>query len=65
MATPTPEHRYIGDGVYASFDGYQIILETHDGYQTTNQIALDNEVLGKLEKYREYVNKFYQEGKGE
>ena len=45
MATPEPEHRHIGNGMQASFDGYQIILETHDGYQTTNQIALDNEVI--------------------
>ena len=35
MATPKPEHRHIGAGVYASFDGYK----------TTNQIALDNEVI--------------------
>ena len=65
MATTTPAQCYIGDGVYASFDGYQIILETHDGYRTTNKIALDNEVLVKLEKYREYVSRFYQERKDE
>ena len=35
MATPKPERRYIGAGVYASFDEYK----------TTNQIALDNEVI--------------------
>ena len=35
MATPKPERRHTEAGVYASFDGYK----------TTNQIALDNEVI--------------------
>ena len=42
MNTPGPDQQYIGDGVYASFDGYQIILETRNGYQTTNRTAMRN-----------------------
>ena len=61
MNTPGPDQQYIGDGVYASFDGYQIILETRNGYQTTNRIALDNKVLTELDRYAKYVKEFYQE----
>ena len=50
--------------MYASFDGYQIVLETQDGYSTTNRIALESEVLTGLDRYREYVRNFYDERRG-
>ena len=56
-----PSNRYIGDGVYASHDGYQIVLETSDGISVTNRIALDDLVLDDLDRYRKYVQKFYRE----
>lgn len=45
---PPPEPRYIGDGVYASFDGFQIWLGLEAGQQL---IALDPFVLAALNDY--------------
>lgn len=39
---------YLGDGVYASDDGYHIILETSNGVSTTNQIYLESNVIQSL-----------------
>jgi hypothetical protein len=41
---------YIGDGVYASFDGYQIWLETERNGRT-ERIALDDMALANLLDY--------------
>ena len=43
---------YLGDGVYASFDGYHIILDLR-AQDNTTRIALEPEVFNKLLKYRE------------
>ncbi len=43
---------YLGDAVYASFDGYHIWLRTSDGYRDTNRIGLEPAVLDALIKYR-------------
>lgn len=40
---------YIGDGVYASFDGYQIWLRTQEG----SAIALDGETFSALLRYKD------------
>ena len=63
MAIEYPQKRYLGDGVYASCDGYQIILETSNGIDITNRIALDNQVLHALDQYRSYRNQHWQEWK--
>ncbi len=42
---------YLGDAVYAEFDGYAVILTTEDGLQTTNTIYLEPEVLAALDEY--------------
>lgn len=42
------EKTYIGDGVYATFDGFSIVLETSDGIRTTNSIAIEPEVWSNL-----------------
>jgi len=39
--------RYLGDGVYASFDGYQVWLSTQEG----RRIALEPAVMVQLDKY--------------
>ncbi len=51
METPTDKKQYLGDGVYADFDGYHIQLTTENGVDTTNQIALEPEVMTALERY--------------
>lgn len=45
--------RYIGDGVYAQFDGYGVLLTTssHIPADADNQIALEPEVIRSLKKY--------------
>jgi hypothetical protein len=42
--------RYLGDGVYAEFDGYVIILRTgsHIQDEADNEIILDNDVTNAL-----------------
>jgi len=51
---------YIGDSVYAYFDGYHFILETHNGFSDDprNRIALEPPVFENLIAYRKNV---YQE----
>lgn len=41
--------RYLGDGVYASFDGFQIWLAAN--HHTNKVIAIEPEVLGTLVEY--------------
>lgn len=50
MSTPTEKH-YLGDGVYASFDGYQIKLETERGYNDVHVIYLEPAVFNALTRY--------------
>jgi len=49
--------QYLGDGVYAKFDGYSIVLTTENGVMTTNQIVLEPEVLAALVNYAEKIYK--------
>ena len=48
---------YLGDAVYADFDGYHIVLTTENGLGTTNTIALEPPVLDRLLKYVEELKK--------
>jgi hypothetical protein len=43
--------RYIGDGVYANFDGYNFILTTENGISVTNTIVLEPGVVATLQAY--------------
>lgn len=47
---------YLGDGVYANFDGYQIVLTTEDGYSVTNTIYLEPAVYTQLLRYAESLS---------
>jgi hypothetical protein len=47
------EKRYLGDGVYVQFDGYDIILTTENGIERTNTIILEPEVTNSFLKYIE------------
>lgn len=46
---------YLGDGVYADFDGYQLVLTTEHGVRTTNTIYLEPDVYAALMRYAERV----------
>lgn len=43
---------YLGDGVYAAFDGCHIVLTTENGVRVTNTIYLEPSVLFALDRYR-------------
>ena len=43
--------RYLGDGVYADYNGQQIVLTTENGIETTNTIYLEAEVYEALVNY--------------
>jgi hypothetical protein len=53
--------RYIGDGVYAEYDGYQIVLTTENGYEVTNRIALEPSVLDSLIEYHHLLGELEAE----
>lgn len=56
------EDRYLGDGVYASYDGYHIILDLR-GQDTTTRIALEEQVIESLFKYKADILELYQKAK--
>lgn len=45
---------YLGDGVYASFDGCQVWIWTSDGISDSRQIALEPNVIQSLVAF--YLN---------
>lgn len=46
--------KYIGDGIYASYDGYHIILDLR-GQDDTTRIVLEPSVFNALIAYREWL----------
>lgn len=42
---------YLGDSVYAEFDGFSIILTTENGMGPSNTIVLEPEVLRALNDF--------------
>ncbi len=44
------EDRYLGDGVYAAFDGYHVVLDLR-GQDNTTRIGLEPAVLDALNKF--------------
>jgi len=46
--------QYLGDGVYASFDGFQIVLDLR-AQDSTTRIALDTPTLHALFEYSRYL----------
>lgn len=48
---------YLGDGVYANFDGFQIVLTTEDGIRATNTICLEPAVMTALSRYADRLAK--------
>ena len=48
------EDKYLGDGVYASFDGWHIKLDLR-GQDNFTVIALEPGVLAQLDNYRKRI----------
>ena len=61
----TSDSIYLGDGVYVSFDGYHIWLETDDGYGATNRIALEDTAFLALKRYGNRVFQFIEDDEDE
>ena len=57
------DDRYLGDGVYASFDGYHIILDLR-GQDSTTRIGLEPSVLAELNQYAKDLEKSSDTPKG-
>ena len=59
--TPKPEFpvMYLGDAVYATFDGYHIWLRTSNGVSFTNEVALEPSVLDALDVYRQRLKEHF------
>lgn len=51
MPDSTRYKTYLGDGAYADFDGYGVVLTTEDGIRATNRIVLEPEVLDTFEHW--------------
>jgi hypothetical protein len=47
--------QYLGDGVYASFDGYHIWLRVEREFGHVEQIALEPDVVAQLVVYADKV----------
>ena len=48
---------YLGDSVYAGYDGYHIVLTTNNGYpdDPRNRIALEPAVYAALQQYHDTI----------
>lgn len=55
---------YLGDSVYIQWDGYIFKLTTENGFEASNTIALEPEVVKALEVFvvrvRDFVNNYKQ-----
>jgi len=60
------EDRYLGDGVYASYDGWNLILDLR-AQDNTTRIALEPPVLKALDLFRQNIQsaKIEKSQKGE
>ena len=56
-----PPAQYLGDGLYASYDGYQIKLMANDHKHPSDTVYLDPVVYAALLRFVESINQ--QEGK--
>lgn len=48
MSAPTGFKMYLGDAVYADFDGFAFVLTTEDGISASNTIVLEPSVLDEV-----------------
>ncbi|PWL17430.1 hypothetical protein DKP76_11675 [Falsochrobactrum shanghaiense] len=55
------EQRYLGDGVYASFDGYQVWLHVNR-HDAAPSVALEPAVIDALNAYYRDVTRPVSEG---
>ncbi len=61
----TNQKQYLGDDVYAMFDGYSINLLAQADEQITDIVSLQPEVLSAFLSYVEELKAFIEKAKGE
>jgi hypothetical protein len=61
MKSKTIDKKYIGDAVYAEFDGYHVVLTTENGEFASNTIYLDSHVRYALFQFIRAVNQLETE----
>ena len=54
---------YLGDGLYASFDGFHVVLTAENGISVSNTVYLDDHVLDALERFIANLKQKNQETK--
>ncbi len=42
---------YLGDGVYAEYDGFHLVLTIEDGVHVTNRICMEPQVIQAFHDY--------------
>lgn len=47
--------QYLGDGLYAAFDGYQFVLTAENGIEAYATVCLEPEVLDSFYRYVDHV----------
>jgi hypothetical protein len=52
---PLPPRTYLGDGLFAEFDGYQFKLAASDGIRDTNTVYLELGVLVNFLRFAKAV----------
>lgn len=48
---------YIGDSVYADFDGYAFVLTTENGMGPSNTIVLEPRIMEALKEYVKRISR--------
>lgn len=51
------DKRYLGDSVYAEYDGHVLVLTTENGASVTNRIELVSDVYDALVRYVDHMTK--------
>ena len=55
----TKDKEYLGDGLYASHDGFSFWLTAENGISVLNQVCLEPSVLLAFQSYVEKMKKKY------
>mgnify|MGYP003421329040 FL=1 len=48
---------YLGDSVYADFDGYAFVLTTENGMGPSNTIVLEPQIMEALKEYVKRISR--------
>jgi hypothetical protein len=55
MAKAVVPKEHLGDGAYAEYDGYGIVITAENGIVATDTVYLEPSVLKNLDRYRSQI----------